>query len=130
MKYVRGFLITAGVAAVCLAIGGCGSSKSPTAGTISTEEFKRSWAPNESVVVTKPKSTAVLQGSAPLAYIVPQAGEVWLTDGTGRQWGPTQVAGNTLVRVTRDGGIVVGELRLERGPLTDGATYTIHQNVP
>jgi hypothetical protein len=62
-------------------------------------------------------------------YITEQAGSVWVTDNTGRQWGPVPAAAQAVVRVAEPTGVAIGGEPLDRGPLPAGRVYTIHLGV-
>jgi hypothetical protein len=95
------------------------------------QAFRESWGSGAGLgAVSHPQSVAVTSGPAPLAYITDHAGEVWISDNTGRKWGPVPVAARTVVRVAEETGVAVGSVRLSPGPLPGGRTYTINIGLP
>jgi len=111
---------------------GCGTTPKADPATsrpASAEDLRDVWrgSPRR---VSHPQSVAVASGRAPLAYLSPQAASIWVTDDTGRQWGPVDVPARSIVRVAEATGVVAGSVRLDRGPLPAGRTYTVYVGVP
>ena len=93
-------------------------------------DIRDSWYP-KSQQVDHPGSTEVAEGTAPLIYQVPAAGNVQVTEtGTGVPLAMASVSHGTIIRIDQEKGIFAGSRQLRLGPLEPGKHYGILLAVP
>ncbi|HEX8910818.1 MAG TPA: hypothetical protein VF796_00565 [Humisphaera sp.] len=91
-------------------------------------EFRDAWGTGEPVrTAPRVRSTAVASGRAPLSYLTEQPGTVWVTDASGRQWGPLELPARSVVRVSAETGVMIGDKKFPGDP--GAAVFTIHLGV-
>ena len=117
--------------ALCL-IAGCAPSADdgPRAMSESDKaEFRNAWGAGGEPVRAAPRvrSTAVASGRAPLSYLTEQPGTAWVTDAAGRQWGPVELPARSIVRISPETGVMIGEKKFPGEP--GAAVFTIHLGV-
>jgi hypothetical protein len=129
--FARSVLGSVLLGAVC---GGCSTAAVEPARRMTDAEkkaFREAWGESAQIgAVPHPQSIQVASGPAPLVYMTNESQNIWIADDKGRQWGPAPAVARAIVRVSADTGIAVGTLRLERGPLPEGRTYTITIGAP
>lgn len=93
-------------------------------------DIRDSWLPRSQQVV-QPGSTELAEGTAPMVYQVPTAGNVQVTDAsTGNPLAIAAVPHGTIIRIDAEKGIFAGERQLRAGPLPAGQRYGIVLSVP
>lgn len=114
----------------CLIIAACacGAGCQPRQ-TFSEQEKKDihdSWNPGSSPAVVTPQSSVLIEGPAPLLYAAREAGTIHVTDsGSGAWLATANVTRGTMIRIDPEDGILIGERRVQPGPLTAGHRYGI-----
>jgi hypothetical protein len=93
-------------------------------------DIRDSWYPKSQQVV-QPGSTELAEGTAPLIYQVPEAGNLQVTDrGNGAPLAMAAVNRGTIIRIDQKKGIYAGSRQLRPGPLEPGMGYAIMLAVP